>query len=615
MWKEAIKLGYSLHSRGHPNELSMLVNAFTRRFPTDQIKDNDALKVLIRAYGIMGRPKAVSALLENHADNGLDTAGLIAFVNSGAYNRFDELFNNTTVNLTEKDYKKLAWSFAYNGEIDRTKTMLEKVDPSNVDHEFLLLTAHKTNAHKIVHHRISTYGTRGVALSHQGGSTLDVASWEELVNKYDTKTIRDVEKCCAILDYLCTANLIDNTRFPMQRAEDFLRRQVAEKSPKEMSRMYGILLNGYGRTQEYVDDMNSNTRLDKALALFDDMKEIKLEYRRTFHALLHACIPHQGEKYPFDHVELTSTFGYHPRHMRLDPRFFQIERIMLDAQVRYDKISILTALKCLGAAHQYGAMWRRFRSLKLSGVRRSQSAYRVAFAMASMNREQSQYALSTIKEELVREMPDKILNLDLYQAMLDCCVTAKDSRVAKQIVGTMAQHYPKQPGRNTVSYAQSVLRAATLLEGLEDEGRHALELLDNTPHSYYHRAWLWILAFKATHGSQDAATRRQEMQHAFTQYTMQRFESYGRIPIPVRETSPVVPFLSGPYSELDLRMINMFVGSLVDSQDASLLVDVLDTFKSQKNKHQHLNNRTQHAVKQLLEQEQHDNIGAILKDL
>ena len=48
MWKEAIRLGYSLHSRGHPNELSMLVNAFTKRFPTGQIKDNDALKVLIR---------------------------------------------------------------------------------------------------------------------------------------------------------------------------------------------------------------------------------------------------------------------------------------------------------------------------------------------------------------------------------------------------------------------------------------------------------------------------------------------------------------------------------------------------------------------------------------
>lgn len=48
MWKEAIKIGYGLTSKGHPNVLSMLVSAFHKRFPTDQIKDTQALEVLIR---------------------------------------------------------------------------------------------------------------------------------------------------------------------------------------------------------------------------------------------------------------------------------------------------------------------------------------------------------------------------------------------------------------------------------------------------------------------------------------------------------------------------------------------------------------------------------------
>lgn len=559
------------------------------------------------------------ALLAKHPrQEELHVAALVAYADSGAYSLFDALLKDTVHELSPGDYKKLAWQFAHRGQVERTSAMLEKSSLSAEDQDLILLSAHRSAAHSIVQYRISSHGVSGQPLNQVGTSKLGVASWEKLAHEEEnTTTPMDVEKSCLILDYLCTANLIDSTQFPMQRAEDFLKRQINSRSPKEMARMYGILLNGYSRTQEYGDQRNSNTRLDKALALFEDMKGIKLEYRRTFHALLRACIPHQDEKYPFDYIRLTSAMENTPPAMRLDPRFFKIERIMLDSQVRYDKRSILTAMTCLGAARHYPAMWRRFHMLKLSGVRRSQSAFRVAFAMASMDRDASQYALSVIKEELVREMPDKVLNLDLYQAMLDCCVTAKDARAAKQIVGTMAQQYPKKDNHehSIVSYAQSVLRAATLLDGLETEAGQALELLANTPPAHNNRAWFWALAFKATHGGQDAASRIQEMQHTFTQYTMQRFESIGKIPIPVRESSPVVPFPSGPYSYLDIRMINMYVHSLVDSQDASLLVDVLNTFKSQKNDRQHLHTRAQHAVRDLLEQEQNDNIDAILKDL
>lgn len=565
----------------------------------------------------MERPKAVRALLVKHPhQEELHAASLVAYADSGAYHQFDALLKETEHELLPELYKKLAWQFARRGQVGRTSAMLEKSNLSEEDQGLILLSAHRSAAHSIVQHQISSHGIYGQALNRMDKSKLDVASWEKLaLGEENTTTTMDVEKSCLILDYLCTANLIDSTRFPMQRAEDFLKRQIDSRSPKEMAHMYGILLNGYSRTQEYADQRNSNTRLDKALALFEDMKGIKLEYRRTFHALLRACIPHQDEKYPFDYVRLTSAMEHTPPAMRLDPRFFKIERIMLDSQVRYDKRSILTAMTCLGAARHYPAMWRRFHMLKLSGVRRSQSAFRVAFAMASMDRDASQYALSVIKEELVREMPDKVLNLDLYQAMLDCCVTAKDSRAAKQIVGAMAQQYPKNINNAVSPYAQSVLRAATLLDGLENEGGQALQLLANTPPPHNNRAWFWALAFKATHGGQDAASRIQEMQHTFTQYTMQRFESIGKIPIPVRESSPVVPFPSGPYSYLDIRMINMYVHSLVDSQDASLLVDVLNTFKSQKDDRQHLNSHAQNAVRDLLEKEQNDNIDAILKDL
>lgn len=565
----------------------------------------------------MGRPNAVGAILAKHPGQELHNAALTAYADCGAHRRFDALLKATSIKLTQEDYQRFAWKFAHKGHLGRTNAMLEKLDPATKENQdLILLTAHRSAAHNLLHFRVSSQGVYGQTLSQKNDSVLDVASWEKLAVEDDTTTHLDVEKCYLILDYLCTANLLDSTRFPMQRAEDFLKRQIISRNPKEKARMYGILLNGYSRTQEYADGKGSNTRLDKALALFEDMKEIKLEYRRTFHALLRACIPHRDEKYPFDYVELTSAIENTPPPMRLDPRFFKIERIMLDSQVRYDKKSILTAMTCLGAARHYPAMWRRFHTLKLSGVRRSQSAFRVAFSLASMDRQASEYALSVIKEELVHEMPDKVLNLDLYQAMLDCCVTAKDSRVAKQIVGTMAQHYPKNHHENSpVSYAQSVLRAATLLDGLEDAGRHALELLAKAPPAYNDRTWVWALAFKATHGGQDAAARIQEMQHTFTQYTMKRFESIGKIPIPVRESSPVVTFPSGPYSFLDIRMINMYVHSLVDSQDASLLVDVLNTFKSQKTDGQHLTTRAQSAVRYLLEQEQNDDIDSILQDL
>ncbi|KAI9317524.1 hypothetical protein BX666DRAFT_1877419 [Dichotomocladium elegans] len=612
IWKEVLKLGFNLAGKGRPNDLHLLLAKFTKLFPFKTLTDQEAVELLIKAYGIIGRPQSIAAVLagvQQTVDRRrLEAAAVLAYADCGANEQVDALLGSSKNILEANDYRRLARIYAYKGNVERTKAAMQHYDNDGKD-QLMLLRAHGRALDAICRYRVQHRGVFGLTLNSCSiastafdkiDQSFEAAEVMQLLEKPDS----NVSEWNLVLDYYCRANQLDHTRYPMARAEGILKGMSAKGiQPNEMT--YHILLNAYSRCQEYNDTNNTNTRLDKALALFEEFSATDAtDYRRMFHALLRACIPHGPEHYPYDYFTQASNIEAGTPRMHLDHRFFDIEKIMLKGRVPYDRLSFATALTCLGAARQYKAMWERWQMTKLSGLRRSQSLYRHVFALASLDPEQAGYALSVVKEELVREIPNvESYHPELLTAMLDCCVAAKEPRVAKQIIhgSTMlsSSSLSSSPGNHRPILA--VLRAATSLQGLEAEAKAVFDAVPKDDLPFNSRLWYWSMVYLALQGGNAGQAR--EIQSLFTSYTMKRFESLGKVAIPVHETSPVVPFPSGPYTSLDMSLIDMYIQSLVDSQNVSLVVDVLKEWNSQKSKGQRLSKAARQGVLQLLERE------------
>ncbi|KAG2227601.1 hypothetical protein INT45_002286 [Circinella minor] len=615
VWNELLKLAFKQVKGNHTADLSMLVSKFTKTFKLQEIKNIDTLSILMRAYGILGRPDSIKSCFEiiqslPHNNEAIESA-IIAYAQCGEKSNVEQLLK-TIDQPSETLYSRIARFFAFRGDTVETHKYVQRCSKEQADPGLVFLAFKIAIDHEYmnqIHNGYST-GTTVKFLWNKKLQELDAAWHSEI-----TATEKfDVVQLNHMLEYLSKAHIINPKLYPMEKLESFFREKMTSLGVEPNAFTYKTLLRTYSRSQQYADDATSNTRLDKALDLFQEIqqKQINLDIRTAFHALYAACIPHEGNAYPFDNFLDVQT-NKQKKRLHLDKRFFEIEKIMLDSRIRYDQQSLLLALTCLGTSRQYRAMWNRWNLIKQSGLKRDNTLYRHIFALASMDKKQSQYALSVVKEELIRELPAKNVGWGTYVAMLNCCITAQDPVVAKQILNTMPKAYGNEKNKDTLQklnnynkpnaqgYYQPMLLASTMIKGLESE---ADALFNQVQLPYDQTLWRAAMYRAVQQGGED---RSQKLQQLFTQYTMQRFEQFGKIPIPVRENAPVVPFPSGPYSKFDMHMINLYLASLVDSQEVSLALDVFKTLKEQQpNKKLQLSNKTVKAFIQLAKREKSD---------
>jgi pentatricopeptide repeat protein len=235
-------------------------------------------------------------------------------------------------------------------------------------------------------------------------------------------------------------------------------------------------------------------------------------------------------------------------------------------------------MTCLAAGGQFKAVHKRWNAIKLHGLRRDVGMYRLMFALASLNPVAAQRAIVVVKNEMNREVPKKMMDWDTYTAMLDCCVTSQSSVEAKEIMKEMrhqaniAVKEGRYPYKDEPSYYLPLLRTAVMLPGLDADA--LVRELDAKKVVYSQGIWEALLSKEAMEGSEHG------IQQLFNKYTMTRFEKDGKIPVPVRE-EPVVPFPSAPYNALDMQFIDVYICSLLDSQDISLVMDVLRALREQ----------------------------------
>ncbi|KAL1920474.1 uncharacterized protein VTP21DRAFT_851 [Calcarisporiella thermophila] len=381
-----------------------------------------------------------------------------------------------------------------------------------------------------------------------------------------------------MLEYHGLANRLTPREFPMEKAERILVAMQAQGVQPDYH-TYLHLMRGYARTREF-DSPRENKRLDKALAVFYRMQSsgVPLVDQRPFQALFEACLPHT--------ITFNSDYFLINRKRRhnlqqppwVDPRIFDIERIMIEAGIPHDRVTLKTFLTCLGLSGLYVSMWSRWRGLYYAGIRRDEGLYQRVLALASLDPEASQYALSVVLNSMRRESPPVQMSVLLYETLLDCANTAQDENHARSIAKEIREN--SEFAKN--DRLQSAIAETFLsIHGLESEGLALCDQLLNAGCISTIRSSLWV-AFADFFARKEPAL----VEDIFQRFVLWRNKSLAEKQKKTRETSVTLPnstsqFPTGPYVAVDLEMIHLYLRRLLDSQNLGLATEALKAFADQ----------------------------------
>lgn len=508
--------------------------------------------------------------------------------------------------LSEHVLLKLIRCYGFQGDIQRTSKYMEMHQQlfNKKEDKTMLLIAHKIALEKICKQLEHTRGSRGLPLKPATATYAKLEldelnkSWNELTKDMfsnDQQSV-DIIDCNVVLEYLTFANRIDPIEYPMKKAEYIFESYMPSHNIKPNDASHRIMLVGYATSHEY-NNTTRNVRLDKTLEVVSKMQVAGLDTLNhpTFHALFRACLPHTAQgQYYFDNFRLNSLLPARPlshNKFKLDSRVFEIEKIMLEAQLPHDRFTFATLITCLAAGGKNQAFRSRWRTLKTHGLRRDVGLYRLAFALSSLHPTQAKRAITVFRSEMNREVPKDRLDWDTYTAMLDCCITAQSPQEAQEIMGEM-KHYAqlaykqkahaddlsKWPFLDSPDFYLPLLRTCVSIKGLSNQADKILAEMDKKEIIYNQGIWEAKLSKLALEGNTEG------IRHLFNKYTMSRFEKEGKIPVPVNNnTTSVVPFPTAPYTKLDMEFIDVYIASLLDNQNLSLVFDVLKTLSDQTN--------------------------------
>jgi pentatricopeptide repeat protein len=553
----------------------------------------------------MNRTDAISACItkngskENEAS--FYSSALISYAATNSHEDVEKILEKLKQDnlLTKHMLLKLIRCYGFNGDIahvSKYMNMCNTMFPGNKCDKTMLLIAHKVTLENICKELERTRGVRGLSLKPDYSRELDQLheSWSALTKDMFTGSNQpvDITDCNVVLEYLTFANRIDPVQFPMELAENIFESYMPANYIKPNDASHRIMLVGYATSQQY-NHHYRNIRLDKALEVVSKMQVagINTLNHPTFHSLFRACLPHRDGNYYFDNFRLNSLLPSRPythNRFNVDHRVFEIESIMLEAKLPHDRFTFTTLMTCLAAGGQYRALRSRWRALKVHGLRRDLGMYRLSFALASLDPTQAKRAIVVVRNEMKREIGR--VDWETYTAMLDCCVTAQLPTEAKDIMAEMskaariankkkthADDLAKWPFTDEPDFYLPMLRAAINLPTLNPD--QILKEMHDKGIPYNQGIYEAVLSKLALENDEQGIRR------LFNQYTMSRFEKEGKIPVPVREAAkPVVPFPTAPYNALDMQFIDVYICSLLDSQDISLVFDVLRTLVDQTDK-------------------------------
>lgn len=516
----------------------------------------------------MNKPNGVSNTLQKitQVDDQTKSAAILAYIKCDRLDHAEDLLQPllTSGNLDKKHLlKKVVKEASYKGHINFVKKYsplyLEAAgDAIDVNVKTLELNAYKCALERI-------HAAKIFKQPYFANYNLEEinSSWKSLVKTISHPT---TQQCNIMLSYYATANRIDPNSFSIKLAEDIVNNYMPqmEKHPNHFT--FSTLMYGYATSQE----LTENSRLDNALKVAEELKARNIGLsRHDYAALLRACIPHKGSFFPFDNLTNGATSlsdNLRSGTFTLDPRFFDIEKEMLSKGKAHDRKSIMIALTCLGAAGQWKEFWRRWDALGTAGLKRDGGLYQRVFTMAALDKDQAKVAVTSIKAQLLKEIPARKLKWNLLCSMLDCCITAQNALVAQQIIGSLRTH--AHPPKRPFDYYIPILKAYVSIKELRPEAHNLLAEMREKDIAFVRPIWYHALRLYALEKRTSA-----EIQRLFTEYASANFIHTSRLAIPIGQDEKLA-FPAGPYTRQESQMIEIFIGSLIDSQDIAALQEV-----------------------------------------
>ncbi|KAJ2963251.1 hypothetical protein NQZ79_g1660 [Umbelopsis isabellina] len=591
VWKSVMKACFKLARSHLHSDLDTLLKTFIKVVNTDNLRDADVWGIVLRGHGILKQEKVIDELVLKIPDNVdyLEAASL-AYSSAEAWEKSDihlqQLLKHHTPDAAF--FSTLARTAAFCGDVDRVKKIANEY-ATHMSFDRDLLLAYKTKLMQYWQHQGSRSrysGRNNKSRRNQGIDGMKVESEELISIMLSDGYPLDTTTTNIILDYLTLGNRMGSADFPMSRARDVVEKIMPAKGVTPNFQSYFLLLRGYAKTREF--DTTEKSRLDMCLEVFYQMEHAGFNSHphAKFQCLFEACLPH-SQWYNFDNFRTKGLLAptiqssiVHNKTPIVDPRIFDIEKIMLESNVHHDRITIKTLLTCFGVSGQFSAMWRRWKELEYAGVRRDTGLYERVFALAALDPEQAQYALSVVRHQLTDEVPKDKMTLGLYQTIIDCCIAAQDATSALAMLHSAgAVDLPSVDAVESNKEkklwdlqlrAQLGIRSLT---GPIDTHLKEAMALGVRPTS---DIWLMLMSHAI-----DSEFDLQNAQRVFNGFTMSRFEQTGKVPLPAHTKSPVIPFPSAPYSETDVLMIDMFLATLLKSQNIPVIRDVLETYVEQ----------------------------------
>lgn len=541
----------------------------------------------LQSYGILN--KDLSALrnrLSPAMAEALNERFVLSYAECRQTVKADALLASIS-NPSPEFWIKLARVYARNGNISRVNTYLDLSGQPRLDNDSIHveLSTYRNVLRNLAREAMTLDGFAGFPRRCHNPKLMESvqAAWDGLVARMrEANQTPDLAQCNIMMQMLVEANRVSPTRFPIEKAETFLNESMPSYGVHPDDTTYNTLLQGYATCQQF-NDTTHNVRLDRAIALVGEMQhraDLDSNSPDIYTALFRACIPHAPNYYPYDYFYLGSAVRLGPglKDAQLDKRFYAIERTMLQvAKLPYNMSSFQAVVVCLGAAGKYHDLRKRWRLLKLSGLYRDARLYQHMFALASLDRKASEYAIAVTRNEMARDVAPWDVSRHTLASILDCCITAGAIPEAREVIKKMELLGEEKRLLHKAVFYIPILQACSAIPELVSRFDQTWKQLEENNIVPTPEMWSYRFSRAAIDKNSDAST----IQHLFNQYTMSRLQDEGRIPIPVRESSPAVPFPSGPYSAKDNEIIDMYISSLIDAEDLTLAIDVFKTWMGQ----------------------------------
>ncbi|CAG8433832.1 9595_t:CDS:2 [Ambispora gerdemannii] len=415
---------------------------------------------------------------------------------------------------------------------------------------------------------------------------------EILINSPFYKSWDNLEKkdTDLVIQFQVFANFLDCKSFPMQTAMEMLKNMLENEGLQPEFNTFKIILEGFAKSPEFTNYPNHTSQAQKsrteyALEIFDMMKSCgyDVDALDTFRSMLETCLPPYESKSTkkIDSCGICSeTKTVMKKPSKSIPRIFEIEKLIEDSKLPIDTGLLTTVLEQLGSAGLFEAMWKHWNNLAESGIQRNEKLYETVFYAAALNHSEAQYAINKVRFQMAREVPSVTPTLEIYTAMLQCCIRVNDTSSICDITQTMQKYIDKAENpRIQARWYVPIVNAYLHNSELVHQGKRLISQLLQNDELLCFPLWRTLMYYYSdTH--LDLRNARQTFESFVDWRERNKNYLFGSESEnqPIKLKLPLIKFPSSPLYAKDTEIINIYAQIAIRCGDFTLARQILTSY-------------------------------------